>query len=204
LDLRKVIQSPLPKTISLLLQPLTKIPKSREVSAERLGDNSDYGKISPQLGAALVSSTNLTCGRLASNSAKKTKTADVVAGEPIAIGVGEYYGNIFHQGPAQAYMSRAPNDDIENYHGDGDWFKIAYWGPLSDTKWSSDLQVYLNFTIPKTTPPGKYLLRVEQWWPLKPPSSVQWYVNCAQVNVIGPGGGKLILLYVTDACATSR
>lgn len=87
-------------------------------------------------------------------------------------------------------MSKAPDDDLENYHGDGDWFKIAYWGPSSDTVWSSYDQKYLNFSIPKTTPPGKYLLRMEQFWPLKPASSIQWYVNCAQVNVVGPGGGK--------------
>jgi hypothetical protein len=161
----------------------------REVAAQNNGDNSDYGKVSPQLGAAAVTSTNLTCGRLAANSAKKTKTATVIAGDPISFGVGEVYGSIFHYGPAQIYMSKAPNDDIENYIGDGDWFKIAYWGPTSDTQWSSYNQVSLNFSIPKTTPPGKYLLRAEHFWPLKPPTSIQWYVNCAQINVVGPGGG---------------
>jgi hypothetical protein len=138
----------------------------------------------------MVTSTNLTCGRLASKSAKKTQTATVNAGEPIAFGVGETYGYIFHQGPAMAYLSKAPNDDLENYHGDGDWFKIAYWGPESDTVWSSYNEDTLNFTIPKTTPPGKYLLRMEQFWPLKPESGIQWYVNCAQIDVVGPGGGK--------------
>jgi hypothetical protein len=162
----------------------------REVSAQTAGDNTDYGKVSPQLGADMVTSTNLTCGRLASNSAAKTKIATIVAGEPIAFGVSEYYGStIFHQGPAMAYLSKAPNDDLENYHGDGDWFKIAYWGPSSNTTWSSYNAATLNFTIPKTTPPGKYLLRMEQYWPLKPATSIQWYVNCAQVEVVGSGGG---------------
>ena len=176
--------------IFLLQTSLCSLDSHREVAAQNNGDNSDYGKVSPQLGAAAVTSTNLTCGRLAANSAKKTKTATVIAGDPISFGVGEVYGSIFHYGPAQIYMSKAPNDDIENYIGDGDWFKIAYWGPTSDTQWSSYNQVSLNFSIPKTTPPGKYLLRAEHFWPLKPPTSIQWYVNCAQINVVGPGGGK--------------
>jgi hypothetical protein len=146
--------------------------------------------VSPQLGTTVLTSTNITCGRLAFNSVKKTKTATVIAGEPISFGVGEYFGYIFHEGPAQAYLSRAPNDDLDNYKGDGDWFKIAYWGPKDNTNWISYNQGSLNFTIPKTTPPGKYLLRMEQWWVLKPASSIQWYVNCAQINVVGPGGGK--------------
>jgi hypothetical protein len=161
----------------------------REVAPSIPGDNSDYSIVSPQLGAEMVTSTNLTCGRLASNSAKKTKTATYIAGEPISFRVGETYGSIFHQGPATAYLSKAPNDDLENYHGDGDWFKIAYWGPSSDTMWSSYNAVQLNFTIPKTTPPGKYLLRMEQFWPLKPATGIQWYVNCAQINIVGSGGG---------------
>lgn len=41
----------------------------------------------------------------------------------------------YHPGPAQVWLSRAPNDDLKAYHGDGDWFKVAYAGPLSNTEW---------------------------------------------------------------------
>jgi len=45
-------------------------------------------------------------------------------------------------------------------------------------------------TIPKTTPPGEYLLRVEQIYPSTGDTS-EFFVNCAQINIIGPGGGEL-------------
>ena len=46
-------------------------------------------------------------------------------------------------------------------------------------------------TIPKTTPPGQYLMRVEHIYPSVKNDS-QFYVNCAQVNIVGPGGGELL------------
>jgi hypothetical protein len=50
-------------------------------------------------------------------------------------------------------------------------------------------QRQVNFTIPKKTLPGKYLLRFEQFWPTPRFNTTQWYVNCAHINVIGDGGG---------------
>jgi len=49
------------------------------------------------------------------------------------------------------------------------------------------------FTIPSTTPPGKYLVRVEQLYLSYGFNRTQFYVNCAQVEVVGPGGGKFRL-----------
>jgi hypothetical protein len=49
----------------------------------------------------------------------------------------------------------------------------------------------VNFTIPASTPPGKYLLRIEQFLPTATFNYTQWYVNCAHVNIIGSGGGSL-------------
>jgi len=48
----------------------------------------------------------------------------------------------------------------------------------------------MNFTIPKTTPPGKYLMRVEElyyqeaWF-----NFTQIYISCTHVEIKGPGGG---------------
>jgi len=47
----------------------------------------------------------------------------------------------------------------------------------------------MNFTIPKTTPPGKYLVRVEQFNIISIYMQTQHYINCAQIEVVGPGGG---------------
>ncbi|KAF2179087.1 hypothetical protein K469DRAFT_717595 [Zopfia rhizophila CBS 207.26] len=52
----------------------------------------------------------------------------------------------------------------------------------------------VNFTIPRTTPPGEYLMRIEHIIPAVENAS-QRYVNCTQVNIIGPGGVKLIFIY---------
>ena len=45
------------------------------------------------------------------------------------------FGFFYHPGLAQIYMSRAPNDDLKSYKGDGDWFKVAYAGPLDNSDW---------------------------------------------------------------------
>jgi len=98
---------------------------------------------------------------------------------------------IWHSGPNIVYLSRAPDDNLQSYRGEGDWFKIAYRGPLNDTHWAPVQSEHeFNFTIPKTTPPGKYLMRIEHFMPtdISPPYQ-QFYVNCALVNIIGPGGG---------------
>ncbi|RYP11677.1 hypothetical protein DL765_007636 [Monosporascus sp. GIB2] len=159
-------------------------------------------KIVPIIGA---DNPNVTCGRQAFESANRTKTADVLAGSEVGFRVSTdgdgtrdspyfypptKYPSIWHAGPAQIYLSRAPDDDLEAYRGDGDWFKIAYGGPLNDTAWSlypfvSDF----NFTVPLTTPPGKYLMRIENLFPTASRGYQQFYVNCALVNIIGPGGG---------------
>ena len=57
----------------------------------------------------------------------------------------------------------------------------------ADGRAVSDIQ--FNFTIPKTTPPGKYLLRIENFMPTARAGYLQFYINCAFVNIIGPGGG---------------
>ncbi|CAI6340634.1 unnamed protein product [Periconia digitata] len=46
-----------------------------------------------------------------------------------------------------------------------------------------------NFTLPRTTPPGKYIMRFEYVFPTSLPNYAQFFPNCALVNVMGPGGG---------------
>lgn len=84
--------------------------------------------------------TNITCGRNAFDSAAKTEVADVVAGSTVGFRCSEKNtsspGSFWHPGPAMIYLSRAPDDDVKKYRGDGDWFKVAYAGPANNTKWS--------------------------------------------------------------------
>jgi hypothetical protein len=66
----------------------------------------------------------------------------VLAGSEVGFRVSRDYSRTWregaefvHPGPVQIYLSRSPNDDLEDYRGDGDWFKIAYGGPVSNTGW---------------------------------------------------------------------
>ncbi|KAK3314050.1 glycosyl hydrolase family 61-domain-containing protein [Apodospora peruviana] len=155
-------------------------------------EGSDFPKTPPQMD---INHSDITCGRKAFASAAATETADVLAGSEVGFRVSwdgnGQYGAFWHPGPAQIYLSRAPNDDLEHYEGgDGEWFKIAYAGPVSNNDWLLWPDKHdFNFTIPKATPPGKYLMRFEQWMPTHIFNYSQWYVNCAEVNIIGPGGG---------------
>jgi len=51
------------------------------------------------------------------------------------INAGGGYGRFYHPGAAQVWLSRAPNDELKSYHGDGDWFKVAYAGPRDNSNW---------------------------------------------------------------------
>ncbi|KAF1992825.1 lytic polysaccharide monooxygenase, partial [Amniculicola lignicola CBS 123094] len=142
-----------------------------------------------------IYSPDIRCGRGASASGIGTQTATIHAGSKVGFIVGRSADEplepyiIYHNGPGQAYLSKAPDGDLDHYQGDGDWFKIAYLGPETDTWWMTRGQTGMNFTIPGTTPPGMYLLRVEHLYVQSAFNSTQFYVACAQVNVQGPGGG---------------
>ncbi|KAF2688488.1 lytic polysaccharide monooxygenase [Lentithecium fluviatile CBS 122367] len=142
----------------------------------------------------VLTTNDVRCGRDAWRLNHETLTADVLAGSVIGVRKTRSHPDnaasdwIYHIGPGQVYLAKAPaNID--------DLFKIATIGAVNDTDWYLDglkLRDW-NPTIPKSTPPGKYLLRHEQIWPRPPQEEViqttQFYVNCAQINVIGEGGG---------------
>jgi hypothetical protein len=48
----------------------------------------------------------------------------------------------------------------------------------------------MNATIPLTTPPGDYLMRIEQFMTGPKLNNTEWYVACAQIEIVRPGGGK--------------
>ena len=65
------------------------------------------------------------------------------------------------------YMSRAPSDNVKAYDGSGDWFKIFQEGvcdtaaDFTSKAWCSWERNWIAATIPKNTPSGEYLVRVE-------------------------------------------
>lgn len=75
---------------------------------------------------------------------------------------------------------------MSTYEGDGDWFKIASIGAENDTWWLTRDQTGLNFTIPAATPPGQYLLRVEHLYVRYPIGTTQFYIACAQIQILPP------------------
>ena len=91
-------------------------------------------------------------------------------------------------------MSKAP-DSAATYDGSGDWFKAYETGlcgnsPGSDNNWCSWQKDRLEFTIPEKTPPGEYLVRAEHIGLHEAfQGRAQFYMECAQLKIEGPGGG---------------
>ena len=98
---------------------------------------------------------------------------------------------IYHLGPGQMFLSKLPEglESLNEYDAKGDFFKIGYAGPISNNTWALNDHLAMNVTIPKTTPPGKYVMRIEQWLPHGEKGQSQWFVNCAHVEIVGAGGG---------------
>ncbi|RXW20480.1 hypothetical protein EST38_g5378 [Candolleomyces aberdarensis] len=108
------------------------------------------------------------------------------------------YGLWIHPyGPATVYMARCPGICAESISRDLKWFKIDHAGLLSgnlvDGDWGSGVVskagVY-TATIPAALADGEYLIRheliaIHAYW-----TGPQFYVECAQLKVVG-GGGKL-------------
>ncbi|KAJ4287694.1 hypothetical protein N0V90_012397 [Kalmusia sp. IMI 367209] len=159
------------------------------------------------------------CGPNATTSGPQTKTMEVRAGDTVGFEMGEphfRYGNfdpydvprLYHPGPLTVWLSKAPNDDLDSYTGDGDWFKILqvierteqsieldkrvlFQEYPSTRQWGAYLTPNWNFTIPATTPPGKYLLRFEHIQAGIVDGSyvakTQYYQNCAQISIVNEG-----------------
>ncbi|KAF2684239.1 lytic polysaccharide monooxygenase, partial [Lentithecium fluviatile CBS 122367] len=94
------------------------------------------------------------------------KTAAVVADEQIGFHVSSATKTSASSspGPAYVFLSKLPAHlkDLGEYDGSGEWFKIGYTGPLNSTTWASFDQKSVKATVPVTTPPGKFLARIEQ------------------------------------------
>ncbi|KAK4214948.1 lytic polysaccharide monooxygenase [Rhypophila decipiens] len=167
-----------------------------------IGEAADSGLWDQYMPLYDIYSEDIRCGRGAWVSGGETKTARVVAGDEVGFVVGRSADEplepyiIYHNGPGQAYLSKheplssassAEKDaDLSSYTGSGPWYKIASRGALNDTWWMTRDQTGMNFTIPKTTPPGNYLLRVEHLYVRPWFNMTQFYVACAHVEILQP------------------
>ncbi|KAM0321658.1 hypothetical protein ACHAQA_010014, partial [Verticillium albo-atrum] len=127
------------------------------------------------------------CRTNAQSYAGTTGVYKVKAGDEIGFGL-NFGGKILHPGPMQAYISRAPGD-VRQYDGSGDWFKIWELGPQhfsnEGIRWGSWDKGNFTFTLPKETPSGQYLVRIEHIGVHGAGEfgGAEFYYNCAQIEV---------------------
>lgn len=139
----------------------------------------------------VVNSPNLRCNSGAQPGSAQTFT--VKAGDKIGFKLW-YNEFIEHPGPGFVYMSKAPGS-VNSYDGSGDWFKVYESGlcgsnPTVDNNWCTWQKDRIEFTIPARIPPGEYLVRVEHIAIHEMHvQKGQFYMECAQLKIEGPGGG---------------
>ncbi|KAF9039952.1 cellulose-growth-specific protein [Panaeolus papilionaceus] len=125
--------------------------------------------------------------RCNTNPGSASQTVSVSAGSTIGF---KLDNTLYHSGPAAIYLGKAPGS-AASWDGSGsNWFKIAEWGAtFNPFKFTAEGQSQLTTTIPSSTPPGEYLVRIEQVG-LHVAGAPQWYISCAQINITGGGGGN--------------
>jgi len=127
-------------------------------------------------------------------TAGETGTATVTAGSTVGFRADNVMG---HPGYFSAYMTPAsPAANSESAGTGKTWYKIWEWAPTWSAStglvFASENIQQVTFTIPKSTPNGQYLIRVEQiaLHLAETYQGAQFYLACAQVNVVGGGSGK--------------
>ncbi|EJF57368.1 hypothetical protein DICSQDRAFT_149825 [Dichomitus squalens LYAD-421 SS1] len=140
-----------------------------------------------------VNSTEFRCYELDMDGTPgQTSIATVEAGSTIGFKAND---DFYHPGYFDVYMSPASPAANSPEAGTGQtWFKV--WedlptfenGQLSFPLETSD---QFTFTIPKNLPSGQYLIRAEQiaLHVASTYGGAQFYVSCAQVNVVNGGDG---------------
>lgn len=133
-----------------------------------------------------VSSSAMTCNN---NPRPATQTIDVAAGSQVSF---KLDNTLYHSGPAAIYLGLVPSGQTAaSWNGAGaNWFKIAEWGAkFNPFKFTAEGLSTLSATIPRNTPSGEYLIRIEQIG-LHVAGKPQFYISCAQARVTGGGSGR--------------
>ncbi|KAG6910113.1 hypothetical protein DXG01_013167 [Tephrocybe rancida] len=130
-----------------------------------------------------VTSLDMRCN---TNPSPASATVTVNAGDTVGFSLS---AAVFHEGPLSIYLGQAPGQ-AANWDGSGaNWFKIAEWGATFNRFGFTPLgKSQFTTTIPRNTPSGQYLVRAEQIaLHVLPP---EFYVGCAQINVVNGGSGN--------------
>ncbi|KAI0090402.1 glycoside hydrolase family 61 protein D [Irpex rosettiformis] len=124
------------------------------------------------------------------NSAGQTSTATVSAGSTIGFKAVKPSSL-----PPRIYLSKAdPAANSPQAATGQSWFKVYEIPPvLSNGQFSfpSENQQSFTFTLPKSLPSGQYLARVEHiaLHAASTYGGAQFYISCAQLNVVNGGSG---------------
>lgn len=142
-------------------------------------------------GVTDINSVDLRCFQMKAG----TGTATIAAGGTLGFVADQ---GITHPGPVQFYMAKVPDGkDINTWEATGSvWFKVASIGAESTPgakalSWPTYLKKNASFTVPSSLPSGNYLVRVESiaLHQAQSPGGAQFYLACAQVQVIDGGKG---------------
>ncbi|EQB48529.1 cellulose-growth-specific protein [Colletotrichum gloeosporioides Cg-14] len=139
-----------------------------------------------------VSSKDIVCNAGGLSSGSATKIATVAAGSTVGFAMDQ---SIYHDGPVIVWLSPAGSSNVTTYDGSGPWAKIWELGAETGNgqiKFPASNQAAFNFQIPSCTPPGEYLLRIEQigLHSASAKGGAQFYISCAQIKVTGSGSGQ--------------
>ncbi|KAF2451656.1 lytic polysaccharide monooxygenase [Karstenula rhodostoma CBS 690.94] len=176
---------------------------TRRVSDETHAGN---GPSYPPFHEKDLESPDIRCGRDATVSGVETDVATIVAGSKVGFrpnfwirNTTGFFGLVLHDGPLAAYLARSPiqtKKGLQAWDGaSGAFFKIAERGPTTNERWFTDEELQgvqfseYNFTVPVRTPPGFYLMRMDSLLP-RGGNWTQFYAGCAQVEIVGQGGGS--------------
>ncbi|KAJ5960792.1 glycosyl hydrolase family 61-domain-containing protein [Penicillium vulpinum] len=132
-------------------------------------------------------SNDFRCNTGSDPFAQETDVYKVKSGDTIGFGT-DFGAKIELPGPMQVYLSKAPGS-VKDYDGSGDWFKIYELGPTSfgsdGIQWGVTGKNQFNFTLPKETPAGQYLVRIEHiaLHGAGEFGGAEFYFNCAHIEV---------------------
>ncbi|KAJ2927933.1 hypothetical protein H1R20_g9161, partial [Candolleomyces eurysporus] len=133
-----------------------------------------------------VNSQAMVCNN---NPRPASETVSVAAGSSVGF---KLDNTMYHQGPAAIYLGQVPGGQTAaSWNGAGSaWFKIAEWGArFNPFQFTTQNLSQLSATIPRNTPSGNYLLRIEQIG-LHVAGKPQYYISCAQITITGGGSGN--------------
>ncbi|KAJ2933496.1 hypothetical protein H1R20_g3579, partial [Candolleomyces eurysporus] len=130
-----------------------------------------------------------TAARCNLNPSTANETVSIAAGDKVGFQLSNF---MYHQGPVAIYLGKAPGK-AQDWDGSGQsWFKIEEWGAnnFNPISFSSYQKNEFVTTVPGNTPPGEYLVRIENLALHLGTGVPEIFISCAQVKITGSGTGN--------------